>query len=372
MWRRSFVLFVLGGGVAVVACGGETFSSSDESDGGWADAATVGDGASPSDGAISDGPTGTDGGPAGARVIVSGLDNPHDLLVAHGRLYWTAYSEAAGTGSIGSAAIDGTDVKKLAVATHANRIASDDTTIYWTDFKSANTAASTIETVPIAGGPKAVFAAAVAAPMGIAVHGKSVFAIVQYGLGSGGSVTKWDKSGAFEGSFAVNLYSPVSIAANDSSVVWTQLGPAAHGGEVVVANLDGGIVSTQTGVDGAWGLALAGNAAFYTAIYAPDASASTPGRIFSTGLTAGEPPFELATGTRARPYFITTDATNVYWTEEGDGPANGAVRWHAQVGATAEPPIALNAQRPHGIAVDDHYVYWTEYGGNDIYRAPKP
>ncbi|MEO7113647.1 MAG: hypothetical protein ABI183_24625 [Polyangiaceae bacterium] len=79
------------------------------------------------------------------------------------------------------------------------------------------------------------------------------------------------------------------------------------------------------------------------------------------------------TGSESTPYFLTVDATNIYWTDEGTSPnyLNGAVR---RMSKTGGPPIsiAIAQGQPHGIAVDDKYVYWVNYDSGEVRRALKP
>ncbi len=61
------------------------------------------------------------------------------------------------------------------------------------------------------------------------------------------------------------------------------------------------------------------------------------------------------------PYFITSDANRVYWTEFGDdlGTANGAVKSCPVTGCGAGPTVYTSSQiNPRGIAVDSQNVYW--------------
>jgi hypothetical protein len=78
-------------------------------------------------------------------------------------------------------------------------------------------------------------------------------------------------------------------------------------------------------------------------------------------------PCVLATGLD-RPFLMTSDISNVYWTEFGDslGAGNGSVKACPIAGCGASPVIyAQGVTNPRGIAVDGRNVYWgsATFGG---------
>ena len=60
------------------------------------------------------------------------------------------------------------------------------------------------------------------------------------------------------------------------------------------------------------------------------------------------------------PAQVAVDLTNIYWTEEGTGAANGYVK-KMSIATGAITTLASGLSDPVGIAIDASFVYWTEY-----------
>jgi hypothetical protein len=372
MWRRSLFLLLLGAGVAVDACGNSSFSSS-EPDGG-SDASIGNDASALADGATSDASNVGDSAlpdgslPAGTIVLISGQDNPHDLIVSKGHLFWTNYSELLSHGSVMTADVNGSNISIVADATHANRIAFDGATLYWSDFVSPDTTNSIIASAPVDGGAATKLDQFTIAPMGIAVDDQFIYTTSLFGFAGAGTVVARDKfTGFIVGNIATGVDNPVSVAAISQGVVWTALGATPSSGQVGFGTVDAGTLTIAAGLSGPWGITATPNVAYATALTTPDAS--TIGSIVAYGYDSGAETSTNSTG--VRPYFIASDANKIYWTEEGAGIANGNIAWATQ-GSSGTHLLASGQQRPHGIAVDNTYVYWTSYTSGKIYRSPKP
>ncbi len=74
---------------------------------------------------------------------------------------------------------------------------------------------------------------------------------------------------------------------------------------------------------------------------------------------------ELASG-QDRPFGIAVNDTDVFWAEQGDFGANGAIwRWHKSTGQLTT--IASGQLNPSAVVIDEHAIYWQ---GNFIFKAP--
>jgi sugar lactone lactonase YvrE len=75
-------------------------------------------------------------------------------------------------------------------------------------------------------------------------------------------------------------------------------------------------------------------------------------------------------GLGTTPFDVTTDATDVYWTEKD---AVGKVLHKAKTALPASPALelAINQGEPSHLAVDDTHVYWSNSAAGTINRIPK-
>ncbi len=167
---------------------------------------------------------------------------------------------------------------------------------------------------------------------------------------------------------ATGLDNPVSVAATSQGIVWTSIGITPSSGQVGVGTIEAGVITVAPSLPAPWGITTTPSLIYVTTLDALDAS--TAGAVVSVGYTDAATSAG-ADGVGVRPYFITSDSTNLYWTEEGAGIANGNIVWTSQQ-VQSRQFIATGQQRPHGIAVDDKYIYWTSYTNGKIYRSPKP
>lgn len=349
------------------ACGTTAFVGGQDP----SDAGNGADTSSGTDGSSSDAPFeegGADSGtPPGTLTIASGQDNPHELVVKNGRIYWTNYSETNGTGSLWAADIDGANAIKLSPAHHANRLAVDQDLVYWSDYGTDTFSDSFVNASPFDAGAFAFHLGSVD-PMGVAFNDESVYSVGFYLIGGGGSITRWKKDGNFDGKLVDFLDNPVSIAVDESGVVWTQAGAAPSSGQVIATDLDASVVGQGSSLPRIWGIAMSGNQAYYAERGAADGSGG--GGIGVIDRTTGSASEVIMSGNH--PYFITVDATNIYWTEEGTAASNGAVRYAKRNDLSTPHTFASGQARPRGIAIDANYIYWASYTGGEIFRSPLP
>jgi hypothetical protein len=368
MWRRVLLVMLLGNGVAVGACGDTNFSSADPSDSGTSDG-SISD-ASTADGSPNDDGSVPDGGIADASLPDSDLltaheDNPNDLVLRNGVLYWTTFSEALGLGGVRCMNADGTGgVSTVVRGTHANRLAVDDTQVYWTDNGAGIVPTDGfvgISSLDGGGGPSIT---GTEPPAGIAIDNDNVY--IEFPLEQ--QIAVYAKSNQdFVAYVTSDLNNPVSIAVDSTGVTWTELGLNGNG-LVSTGRLDGSVMGSTAPIDEPWGIALEGNQAFVT-VRGLDSGPNQGSidEIQRDGSTSVN-----LTGHESSPYFLAVDATNIYWTSEGAPPdyLNGTVRRIARTGGV---PISLAVAqgRPHGIAIDATYVYWVNYVSGEIRRTKK-
>jgi hypothetical protein len=110
--------------------------------------------------------------------------------------------------------------------------------------------------------------------------------------------------------------------------------------------------------------------------------ASQDGFIYSVPLAGvpdgGTPSTVLAKNQSPHPYAIDVDATNVYWTNGGNG-LFGSVMTCAKTGCNLAPTMLVGAGQegwhvdsPRGAAIDvkDGYFYWVSLNGGEVNRVP--
>ena len=257
----------------------------------------------------------------------------------------------------------------MADATHANRLASDGTSIFFTDFVSSTNVTSIVARVTIATNAFVALESSAFAPMGIAVNGDNVYVAQGFGSNGNGYITIDSKDGG-GGVLASNLLNPVSIAVDTDGIAWTENGSSASptNGKTVFVQLDGGPRGFQANLASAWGITLTPTTAYFTSL---GLAAGSNGSVDksprnATGLTVMD--FSDST---TRPYFLTNDGTTIFWSEEGLGALDGSIRY-ARIADLIPHVLASAQERPHGIAVDASYVYWTSYSSGKIFRTPKP
>lgn len=359
-------------GAGVAACGSQSFTDggSSSGDGGQADAAANdangGDSASSDAQPPLDGATAEDSGaPPGTTVLADAQENPNELVLSAGVLYWTNYSETPGTGSVMKLGPDGSAaLTKLADARHANRLAVKNGNVYWTDFASTNVNDSAFNATPIGGGSTVMLIDSVA-PMGVAA-GDSLYVASVYGIPTSGIVSVVSYDGGYVGNAVTSLDNPSAVVADESGLAGYITG-AAPNGVLTLLDGDGGLRGTVAGPGRGWGLFLDDVNVYYTFI--GSLTSTTGGQIGFVERSSGIP--HVIDNPSTRPYFVTAAGTRVYWTEEGIGTKAGSIRW-ASLADLVPHTFGEGLDRPHGIAVDGTFVYWTEYGSGRVLRAPLP
>jgi hypothetical protein len=193
-------------------------------------------------------------------------------------------------------------------------LATDGTNVYWGDFES-----QTVSSVSVDGGNPSTLASGQQGPAAITTDGANVY-WVDY---SAGTVMKEARGGTSATTIAANQFFPNAIATDGQFVYFTTASHRATGdagtavllsdGAVMKLGIDGSDLTTlATGLAGAAGIATDGKSVYWTAGGLVQRVAAD-----GTGLTT------IASGVpRIGP--IATDGVNVYWIS-GMNTAGGAI-----------------------------------------------
>jgi hypothetical protein len=134
--------------------------------------------------ACSNGPSAPPSAPATPAPLVGGLDfSAGELTAAGGYLFWAQLDASGVTYSIQRVAQTGGTPEALIDGIGApGALASDGTTLYWTDFYAGNLLAAPLASAP--GAAPAVLATGLTSPRDVVVAGPVVFVVEELGFGS--------------------------------------------------------------------------------------------------------------------------------------------------------------------------------------------
>jgi hypothetical protein len=116
--------------------------------------------------------------------------------------------------------------------------------------------------------------------------------------------------------------------------------------------------------------------ALYVTMY--NVAAANPSVVRRVPRNATTTPCDYGGAGNPRPYGIHTDATRIYWTNQGGGPAppnatNGSVVSCALAGCCTTPTVHWAGQgQPSGITGDDQALYFVTNTTGFVYRLAKP
>jgi hypothetical protein len=116
--------------------------------------------------------------------------------------------------------------------------------------------------------------------------------------------------------------------------------------------------------------------ALYVTMY--NAAAATPSVVRRMPRIATTTPCDYGGAGNQRPYGIHIDATRIYWTNLGGGPAppnatDGSVVSCALAGCCTTPTVHWAGQgQPSGITGDDQALYFVTNKTGFVYRVAKP
>ena len=287
-----------------------------------------------SDGAVTSGDTGnsTDAGAPckGCSVLTDGVENPQSIALDFTNVYWTqGTSGAGGVPVTGGGSVRG--VKRI-------------------------------------GGSISIVASVLTGPLMLKVSDVDprapIYAWSELGPAAGaGSVTN-EEFGPPKVA-GMNLTSPFGVALDGANVYW---GCSASGASIQAAPLVGGPVTTLGVVAGSavpFGMAVNATSIYFAA------QSSVGGGLFELPIAAvdgGTAPKELWTGDAASlPVDVAIDATNVYWTDAGDGAVYAMPLGGGTVSTMASKASGLVA--PKRIAVDSKNVYFSDTAGSALYEV---
>jgi hypothetical protein len=211
-------------------------------------------------------------------------------------------------------------VSALAVCQAASAIATDGTSVYWTDNSENSYRPKAVRKMPLGGGV--------------------VTTLVE-----------------------VNANALVSIAVNSSTVFWTDIGA----GTVNSVPLEGGPITVlASNQKGPFRIAVDESNAFWTDEGTPNDYQD--GALMTVALSGGVP--RVLSSRLSRPEAIAIDATNVYWS--GAGSQNTVMQMPRTGGNAVTLLIGPGGgvAGMGGIATDGKSVYWTDEYYGFVLMAP--
>jgi hypothetical protein len=248
-------------------------------------------------------------------------------------------------------------------------------TLYWTNTDDPGTVVS----LPVAGGTPTTIASGRHQPSGLAVDAESVYWL-DYGTMTGtganatynndGAVLKAPLAGGSVVTLASSLPAPFNIAIDASSVYWVDSGMTADDGAVLSVPIGGGAIATLvSGQESPLGIWVDATNVYWTNggtfngttnLYDKD------GSVVQAPI-AGGAPVTIASN-QDSPGFVISDETRVYWTNEGNLDSSGNVV--AKSGSVVEAPIgggtpvtlATTQDWASGLVLSGGSLVWADTG----------
>jgi hypothetical protein len=297
-------------------------------------------------------------------AIVPNQMNPEELLVDSENLYWFSSQDSSGITYpiyMVNKSTGGAGTSLGSSSTSCTFLAIDLANVYWTEGCSAY---GEVFSVPIdwlgGGRPTTRWAMDQPWPGGIAVDSENLYWIEMESADGGifGGVQKMPLDGGAISTIASRQDRPAgTIALGGGNVYWADEGTNGADASVMMVPLDGGTVNAVV-------LHQGGNLTTdSTNVYWTNGGSGT-GTVMMAPLDGVSTPTPLATGRTILGGSITTDGTFVYWTEPYSTPtaqcaACGNVMKVAISGGVAPVTLASGQDNSAGIAVDSTFVYWS-------------
>jgi hypothetical protein len=163
------------------------------------------------------------------------------------------------------------------------------------------------------------------------------------------------------GQTTVSTHFAMRLALDASYVYFTDFGPDVFRC-TLPACTTAGLTTLVQGSSNTEGIFVDSTSLYWTARH----SNNSDGTVIRSDKTTGAT-ITTYTTTAKWPYAVTSDGTNVYWTE-----AFGSAVYECPIaGCPNGVPIKIGTSgEPQGITLDKYFVYWGDYGGV-VYKVAK-
>ncbi len=192
-------------------------------------------------------------------------------------------------------------------------------------------------------------------PFAIALAGSDVYIA---SAGTNNHLAKVSQQGGTLEVLASGQKFPRDVAVVGDTVLWTNKGVGANGGEVnryeIMSDTVSGVQSSL--LSGVWAIAAQGDYVYWS-----NQAAHTVSR---SDISLNQTIEILATVPGGTPWDIAVNGTHVYWTDY-----DGSDLRRVPIGGGTQDQIVKSLSQPTGIAIDSTYVYWAEEGAGRIARA---
>lgn len=293
---------------------------------------------------------GCSGGVCQPFSISTGVD-AYDLVATGGSLYWVDEATSVWTCRISNCAGTATSVANGQGT--PERIATDGTYVYWTNYGTGTTTSGSVLKMAISGGALSTITTGLVAPQGIAVDSPNVF----------WAETGSNKVSRFNGSSIASLTEssgalPVGVAARNGTVFWTDQG-------------NGNVEKSPEGAWAATNVAQSQTSPWAMSVdtkYAYWVDFANPGGVWQYDLSLTSK-HELS-NTAVDPIRIVSDASQVYWAEQGTSlsSSNGSIVSCDPASCTPKA-LASSLSAPSSVAIDATGVYFGTVGDHQIWMA---
>jgi hypothetical protein len=283
--------------------------------------------------------------------VLSGSVDARDLVATGGSLFWTDEASSVWTCTIANC---GPTLRAIANGQATpERIATNGTTIYWTNYGSGTSANGSVVSIGVSGGTLTTLAMGMTAPQGIAVDGAYVFwadtgteRVLRYQSGTTTPFMDMTTPSAY----------PTGVGAGNGSVYWTD-----QGSGYVKKSPEANWAPSQVAVSQSTPWALSVDS---TNVYWVDYVSA--GSVWQSPI-AGGLNHQLASA-EVYPIRVASDAAGVFWIDEGtsissmDGKLVGC-----DPSSCSAHDYANGLAAPASLAIDNKGVYFGTQGDHQLW-----